>query len=70
MSTLLIKNCYAVLPEKEKEEKCSILVEDGKIKELYTDVQEADKVIDGEKYILIPADGSVEVNGIEVSIEE
>ena len=28
------------------------------------------KVIDGEKYILIPADGSVEVNGIEVSIEE
>ena len=28
------------------------------------------KVIDGEKYILIPADGSVEVNGIEVSVEE
>ena len=28
------------------------------------------KVIDGEKYILIPADGSVEVNGIEVNIEE
>lgn len=28
------------------------------------------KVIDGEKYILIPADGTVEVNGIEVSVEE
>lgn len=28
------------------------------------------RIIDGEKYILIPADGSVEVNGIEVSIEE
>ena len=28
------------------------------------------KVIDGEKCILIPADGSVEVNGIEVSVEE
>lgn len=28
------------------------------------------KVIDGEKYILIPADGSLEVNGIEVSVEE
>ena len=28
------------------------------------------KVSDGEKYILIPADGSVEVNGIEVSVEE
>lgn len=54
MSTLLIKNCYAVLPEKEKEEKCSILVEDGKIKELYTDVQEADKVIDGENLVAVP----------------
>ncbi|MGN0734954.1 MAG: DUF4317 domain-containing protein [Anaerovoracaceae bacterium] len=28
------------------------------------------RIIDGEKYILIPADGSVEVNGIEVSIED
>ena len=28
------------------------------------------KVIDGEKYILIPADGTVEVNGIEVRVEE
>ena len=28
------------------------------------------KVIDGEKYILIPADGTVEVNGLEVSVEE
>ena len=28
------------------------------------------KVIDGEKYLLIPADGSVEVNGIKVSVEE
>ena len=54
MSTLLIKNCYAVLPEKEKEEKCSILVEDGKIKELYTHVQEADKVIDGENLVAVP----------------
>lgn len=54
MSTLLIKNCYAVLPEKEKEEKCSILVEDGKIKELYTHVQEADKVINGENLVAVP----------------
>ncbi|MFX5245319.1 DUF4317 family protein, partial [Acinetobacter baumannii] len=28
------------------------------------------KVIDGEKYLLIPADGDVAVNGIQVSIEE
>ncbi len=28
------------------------------------------RVIDGQKYILIPADGTVEVNGIEVSVEE
>ncbi|MGN1333987.1 MAG: DUF4317 family protein [Anaerovoracaceae bacterium] len=28
------------------------------------------KVIDGEKYLLLPADGDVAVNGIQVSIEE
>lgn len=54
MSTLLIKNCMAVLPEKNRVEKCSILIENDTIKELFTEKETADKVIDAEGLTAFP----------------
>lgn len=54
MSTVLIKNCRAVLPEENRVEKCSILIEDEKIKEMFTSAGTADTVIDAEGLTAFP----------------